>query len=123
GDADAGIGDRELHAGLTITAAPWGKRYPHAHAAVPGELDRVGQQVAQNLPQPLPVGEYLGGDVRVDADPEVETLLRGQRQEDRLELLGQPSQREALEIHVHLAGLDLRQVEYVIDQLEQVRAR
>ena len=88
-----------------------------------GELDRVGQQVAQHLPQPRVVGEQVGRDARGGGDREVQALLRGHRPEGGLDVVEQLAQRDPLGVDVHLAGLDLGQVEDVVDQLQQVGAR
>lgn len=90
------------------------------HAAAFGELDRVGKQVAQDLPEPGVVREQVDRYPGRRCDGEVETLLRGHRLERRLDVVEELLQRDALRIEVHLVGLDLRQVEDVVDQLEQV---
>ncbi len=91
--------------------------------AAVGELDGVGQQVLQDLFDALAVGDdasvrCVGGDV----DPESESLLSGQRLEGHLQRFDQPSQRHLFWRQIELAGLDLRDVEDVVDQGQQVVA-
>ncbi len=93
-----------------------------SHAALLGELDRVGQQVTQHLAQPLLVGEQVDGGVGGRRDLEVQAAGSGQRAERGFDVVEQVTQLERLGGDVHLAGLDLRQVQDVVDQLQQVGA-
>ncbi|EPH46818.1 putative Hybrid signal transduction histidine kinase J [Streptomyces aurantiacus JA 4570] len=88
-----------------------------------GELHRVGQQVAQHLQEALFVRVQRRGQLRRHAYGEVESLLCGQRAESGLYVVHELDERDARRADVHLARLDLRQVEDVVDELEQVRAR
>ena len=71
GDADAGVGDREAEVGQVRA----GGRRRRGERDLPdgGELDRVGQQVDQDLPQPAAVADHplghLRRDVRTSARP------------------------------------------------------
>lgn len=76
-------------------------------AAALGELDRVGQQVAQDLAQPRVVGEQVVGGARGGGDGEVEALLRGHRPEGRVDVLEQLGQVHPLGMDVHLAASTL----------------
>ncbi len=89
-------------------------------AAALGELDRVRQQVQHDLPDPRRIG--FDGDRR-QLEAEAELLLVGERLDrgDRL-----PNERVEVEpdrLQVEATSLDPRQVEDVVDQLEQVQAR
>ena len=55
-------------------------------------------------------------------DREPQVLLGGERAERRLDVLDDPGHGDVGGVDVHLAGLDLGQVEDVVDQLQQVRA-
>ncbi|CAB3713649.1 hypothetical protein LMG26845_05917 [Achromobacter insuavis] len=93
------------------------------HGALLGELEGVGQQVLQHLAQPLRIGvqrrRHVGGDVQFQRQA---LVLR-----DRPQRIQQPFQRRrdghGLDFHGGLAGLDLGQVEDVVDQRQQVAAR
>ena len=87
-----------------------------------GELDRVRQQVAEHLAEPLPVGEQVARRLGARLDGEVQPLLGGERLERGLDVLEQRGQREPLRVDVHPPRLDLGQVQDVVDQLQQVRA-
>ena len=49
-------------------------------------------------------------------------VRRGQRLDDRAHLLDEAGEIDLFEIEVHLAGLDLRQIENVVDQAEEMPA-
>ncbi len=88
--------------------------------AAVGELHRVGEQIAQHLKQPLLVGVECGREFRRHPYGEIQPLFRGQRPERRLHVVDQLNQGDPGRTDVHLARLDLRQIEDVVDQLEQV---
>ncbi len=92
------------------------------HGPGVGELHRVGQQVPQHLEEPLLVGVQRRRQLRRDPHGQVQALLRGQRPERRLHVVHELDERDTRRGDVHLARLDLRQVEDVVDQLEQVGA-
>ncbi len=136
-DPDAGVGDGERdHVGLRVGQRTGLQellpdRLGHVLAGRTdhqldrpgvGELHRVRQQVAQHLQQPLLVGVQRGGQLRGDPYGEVQALLRGQRPESGLHVVDELDERDARRGDVHLARLDLRQVQDVVDQLQQVRA-
>ena len=92
------------------------------HAALGGELERVRQQVLQNLLQAFRVGDHAAGEVLVDLDAERKLAVLGfvaERASNRLE---QARGQDLLGIDGHGAGFDLRQIEDVADQVEQVGA-
>ena len=92
-------------------------------AALLGELERVREQVAQDLLQPLLVGQQRLGQVGPEDHLERETLRLRDRAERALDVLAERSELDGRGIHRHLAGFDLRQVEDVGDQRQQVLAR
>ncbi len=87
-----------------------------------GELERVGQQILQHLLQALAVG----GDAaqrRIDLDVERQaTAFRLVPERPRHRFL-QVRQQDFLGIHRHRARFDLRQIEDVADQVQQIGAR
>ena len=93
------------------------------HAALVGELERVGQQVLQHLLQPLQVREHRRRQPRIDAQEEVDALRFGNVAERALDVALQLVQPHVRRVHHDGAGLDLRQVEDVVDQRQQIVAR
>ena len=89
------------------------------HPAAQGELDGVAHQVDEHLPQPARIAAQLPRHVLQDVAGEVETL--------GLRLLGQQFDRafdgrlqiEVEFLEVQLAGLDLGEVEDVVDDGQQ----
>jgi hypothetical protein len=129
-DADPGIPDADgqcrrgtgerAHVGVP---ARLGGPELDAHLALCGELERVGEEILEDLTQALGVGDDGLRGVRGQHDRETEPLGLGH-------LLEVPEQgaAELLEgdvdaLHRHGSGLDLRQLEDAVEQLEQVVAR
>ena len=87
-----------------------------------GELDGVVDEVGQDLAEPQRIAEQMlrdaGRDVRQELEPLLVRLLRRQRR-DRADDLVEP---EVGGLDVELAGLDLREVEDVVDDRQQRRA-
>jgi hypothetical protein len=123
--ADAGVGDRQhqAHALLAVAGQGFGvQRQPHLAGA--GELDRVAQQVGQHLAQAQ----------RVTQQPALVRQQRGvgdvAQQLQFLGLRGLAHQQQRARGHVfqlqrqlfqlHAAGLDLGEVEHVVDDAQQV---
>jgi hypothetical protein len=90
--------------------------------AVAGELERVRQQVLQDLLQARRVGHHRGRQVFRQVDLEAEVLGFGHVAEGAVHVVAQV--REAVFRHVQRdgTGLDLRQVENVVNQGQQVGA-
>ena len=92
------------------------------HLAVLRELEGVGQQVLDDLLQPLGVGEDRPRQLRSDADDEVDALGLGHVPEGPLDVAVQLVQPQLADVDDHRARLDLRQVENVVDQHQQIVA-
>src|SRR5262249_37161548 len=91
-------------------------------SVVGGELHRVGQQIQHDLPEAQAIGVKqadLGIDFKAQVDPLLDRLLAYQREA----ILQRFANSELRMVQDHLAGLDLRQVENVVQQLEQMLAR
>ena len=92
------------------------------HRALLGELVGVAREVEQRLPDPRLVGAHraeVGGAI----DHHLVAVLRRHRADGLHHVLDQRRDREGLDVEVHLAGLDLGQIEDVVDQREQVLGR
>ena len=113
-DADAGVGHRDQEAAVLDLG-------PDAHGAGLGELDRVADQVHQHLGEPALVAAPAR-QVRRHVDLERELLLRRQRLGRAHHVQHQLAHRVVDRRERQLAGLDLGQIEHVVDQAEQMAA-
>ena len=124
-DADAGVAHREPEADLLRRRRKGAAIDFHAdvHLSFLGELDGVAHEVEQHLPQPARVADQGVGHVRLHLVDQLQPLRvspHGQRPQ------GVPDRRPQGEIawrQFHLPGLDLGEVEQVIDEAEQVVGR
>ena len=121
-EGDDGLGGREALAREADVVSRDADLEPHR--ALVGELDRVREQVLQDLLEPLLVGDDRRRDVRADhLHRELERLLLRERPERPLSELAHVGELELGGLDLHLPRLDLRQVEDVVDQVEEVAAR
>ena len=93
-----------------------------AHAAALGELERVRQQVLEDLLQALGIGVQRAAELGREVDREIQRAAFGFVAEAALEVLAQVRERDLLAVDGDRARLDLRQVEDVADQVQQVGA-
>ena len=107
-----------------MTFAPASGRHVdrQAHAALLGEFERIGQQVLQHLLQALRVRDDVAHQRWVGSDLEIQAPMFGLVAERPRDHLQQACEVNFLGFHRDRAGLDLRKVENVADQVEQVRA-
>ena len=129
-DADAGVA-RPRTRRRTARLERLGRRAPSVvggadvdgHLAALGELERVGEQVLQDLAQALRVGDDRRGAVGRELDRVLEALAW----RDGLELAEQAGAQLADRELAHLDGdrarLGLREIEDAVEQLEQLVAR
>ena len=110
GDAHAGVAHREHHA--VAGAAPGA----HPHLAPLGELERVGDEVAQDLRHLSLVGEQQRQLLRLLDDERTPSSARRGRSIPR-SVASSSVTAKARGPHLRLAGLDLRQVQQVVDEL------
>jgi hypothetical protein len=94
-----------------------------SHAALRRELHRVGKQVLHDLHETLGVRDHAAAEARIEVGREREVTRFGLVTEIALDRLAQLREREVLAFDRNGAGLDLRQVEDVRDEVQQVRAR
>ena len=115
GDADAGVAHREAHDHAVVRRRRQ-LRATHDLAAL-GELDGVAEQVDEDLAQPAGSPRSAARDVRVDAARAAPGpwLVRARR-EQLARRPRRPSRRSNVDgLELELAGLDLREVEDVVD--------
>ena len=130
-DADAGVLDRErdhlLRAGCSTGWSALqpavARRDAHVDVALRGELDGVRQQVLQDLLQPLRVAVHRrAAGRRSKSTWNGRFLASATWRKLRSTLSRRPANGDLLDLDRHRAGLDLRQVEDVVDQVQQVGA-
>ncbi|MNG90304.1 hypothetical protein D3C79_491940 [compost metagenome] len=115
GDADAGVAHFQAH------TADNG-RQAHIHAAEAGELEGVGQQVADDLPYPRGVAKHAAGEVAGDQAGQLHAL-RGVLRQQVGGVLDHRAHVEGDTLQFQLAGIELGQVENIVEQLHQHLAR
>ena len=93
------------------------------YRALRRELERIREQVLEHLLQALGVGLDRGRQVGGGFDGELESLLLGDVVEHAFDHAVQLGEPHLTDVHHHGARLDLRQIEDVVDQVEQVVAR
>ena len=109
GEADAGVGDLDAqHAVAGIL-----ERQPHR--ARLGELDGVAQQVEQDLLQAQRIADHAVGHVGGDIGDEAQALGHGLRCQRLGRALDQLDGRQLDLLEVEAAGLDLGEVQDVVD--------
>ena len=115
-DADAGVGDGEPDdlGGRAID--------PQVHPAALGELHRIREQIAEDLPQAHVVGVERRRQIRVEADRERQPLLLGDLAERLVDVVAQVGEPDLADVDRHGAGLDLCEIEDLVDQRHQIRA-
>ena len=84
-----------------------------------GELHRVAEQVEHDLPQAGHVADDRRRDVAFEHVGRIEVLLDGARGDQVQRRLDAFAQVERLRLDVHAAGLDLREIEDVVDDGQQ----
>src|SRR5206468_6434159 len=129
GNTDAGITDREGDHGIgliesRVLSAPSGSGHEHLerHRAAFGELEGVGEQVFQDLLHAAFVTAEGLRQLRVDVDLEVERLGFGDRAEEAFDEFALCGEGDLPDLHGGGAGLDLGEVEDVVDQSQEVLA-
>ena len=116
-DPDAGVDDRELQ----FRATARGRRAEsHAHRAAFRELQCIADEVHEHLAHaPRIARDPRRHGVRVHVALELETLRSRAMLEGQDAFAHQPLRIERGRLEVHPAGLDLREVEDVVDDRQQ----
>ena len=119
GQSDAAVGylQRKPHF-VTLARHP----RPDLHTSLVGELYRVGDQVGHDLPQSSRVGEQGLGNSLVDLEVEGDALFLGLDREHGDDLGHDDMGCEAYLLEFEVSRLDLAEIEYVVDELEEMFA-
>jgi hypothetical protein len=88
-----------------------------------GELDRVRQEIEQDLAQARHVADDRGRNVAFEVVDEVQAFLDGARRDEVERGLDALAQVERLRLELHPVRLDLAEVEHVVDDRQQRIAR
>ena len=122
-DADPRVDDRERHdrVGLVehlVVAAPAGRGrlHPQDDLTLLGELQRVGQEVLEDLVEALLIGGHGLGQAVARLDAEPEALLLRDLAEGPLDELPHFVEGEFADLDQYGPGFDLGHVEDVADQ-------
>ena len=115
GHADAGVGDGQLD---PVAAVPDPARL-QLDLALFGELAGIAQEIEQNLPQPHGV-HGQGTKVLLCFDHQPVLILLGELTCGPDDLVDQGRELHGLWVEFKLTGLDLRQVEHLVDEAEKV---
>ena len=119
GDADAGVAHGEVQLVRAFGGRERGRRDVEDHLAGLGELERVADQVHQHLAQARDVADQGFRHVVLAGVRELHPLARDLWPEQVERLLDAGAQVERLVLELHVPGLDLREVEDVVDDGEQ----
>ena len=87
------------------------------------ELERVEEQVLDDLLEPLRVGEHRLGQSLAECDGELDVLRFRNMAERLLDEVPEVLQPHLAHIDVESAGFNLRQVENVVDEVQEIAAR
>ncbi len=118
--AHPGVAHGELQ--LDLVAGPLQQLDGEPDLAALGELDRVVDEVGEDLSETQRVAAQVLGDRARDVDEELEPLVVGLLGRQRDDGGDDVVDLEVRGLEVELAGLDLREVEDVVDDPEQGRA-
>jgi len=118
-NADAGIADLESDRHRRRIAAVLAVRPDH-HGACLGELHGVAAEIEQDLAQADLVAHHRGGDRRIDetTDPDL-VLVADRRRQGLGDAFDDVAHGNRDHLQGHLPGLDLREVEDVVDNGQQ----
>ena len=116
-EADPGVADLHPHQRPRRRAA--GEVDGDDDLSLGGELDRVGDQVEQDLADPARVAAEQGRDVGGDVGQQVEPVRAGVEGGRLRHVVDHLGQRERHGLQLDPAGLDLGEVQDVVDQAQQ----
>src|SRR5438105_2767522 len=98
----------------------WCGRYAQLYVTALGELERVRQEILQNLIQPLRIGVDRGRQRLIDLNVESEPLVFGHMSKGSFQVLLHFLKVNLSDVHRDSARFDLGKVENIIDQFQKV---
>ena len=119
-----------VHANATVLhpqvqrsgAVAWSPLGPQQHMALFGELDGIAQQVEHDLAQAQRVGAHPVGLAHVQVAVQVQAFVMGRFGQQGAAVFQGVQQGKGLLIELKLAGLELAEVQDVVDDAHQVFA-
>ena len=118
GDAGARVANRQLDD--AVVGRRLQRRETHDDFALLGELDRVPDQVREDLAQPPRIAEQRGRQRVVDLEAQVDALAVRAVREQRADVLDDVAGIAGNRVELDLARLALREVEDVVDHLQEL---
>ena len=116
-DADAGVADREAEPGLALGGGRGGDA--DGDRALVGELDGVADDVEEELVELAPVADHPPRHRGRHVADEGDTLALGLHRLQRQHVVDGLAQVEGFALQVELAGLDAREAQHVLEDLQQ----
>src|SRR6516165_9739176 len=95
--------------------------YPQGDLALLRELAGIAQEIEQDLPQPHGIGGECA-EVLLRFDNEAILVLLGELSCGADDLIDEACQIDRFGIEFELTGFDLRQVQYLVDEAQEVGA-
>ena len=117
-DADAGVAHRHLE-----PPAPRLVVEARHHAAGLGELHRVADEVHQHLPEPGGVADHRRRHPGRGRRDHLDVAVAGARRHQRRHVAGQPADVHRRRVEGDPVGLELREVEDVVEDVEELARR
>jgi DNA-directed RNA polymerase subunit K/omega len=96
---------------------------PHGNTATIRELDGIADEIEKNLPEASLVADHRARQVRIEAPCQIEPLLTGARAHQLDNTLQPLVERKRRRVDFQLAGLDLRKIQDLVDDRQEVLGR
>src|SRR5579863_8151450 len=118
GYADARVDDLESQQAIRA-----GCPYPHDNLAGVRELDGVADEIDEDLAQPHRIAPHGAGDVEIDGTGQFKPLRMSSAGKDLDGLFDGFAQAELDALELELSGFDFREIQDVVDDLQQRLSR
>src|SRR4029077_16237896 len=119
GNPDAGIAHGKLQPHTFPSLAGRLYAYDQGDTALPRKLDRVSEQVGQHLPQAVGVSDETVWNSILHADIQCEVLLLGGKAQHFSGVRDALAQRKLDGVEIQATRFDLREIENIVEQLQQ----
>ncbi len=114
GEPGPGVLHRQVQAGEFGIVS-----HPQPHTAMVGELDRIADEIEQDLPQPAGIHHRPGRDLPLGDEVQRQALGRGLRREHQERVAGQVNRLHGPGRDLEMSGFQLGEVEHVVDDRQQ----
>ena len=122
-DADATVAHTEVEQFMALRRLTAGTGHRQADLAMLGKLQGIRQQIAQDLMQANAVTVDHTRHACFQLRVQTQALDLGHRPQAGVQLHENVLHVQRFELELHAPGLDLGQVQHIVDQLQQVTAR